>query len=386
MFAVTVGVLLAVMGLVFDGGRLYFEKTRMQGAADAGAVAANWEQQRRNQSLVDAAGKDATKLNGFEHGVNAVDVQVTPAGGDRSVEVVITQTYPSTFMRVVGWTSATVSARSVAGMEAYGDGCVIALERSAGVQAIQAQGGGAISAACGIVSNSDMRTTGGGILTGSWIGASGQATGSGYDPLPEENVPPVLDPFAHIPEPNFTGWLNGSKNNSTNTYECPGGHCVFNSEIKITGGAWTFQPGIYVLLAGLSVTGGDITGSELMFYNYNISGNGHIELGGNGAITLSPHTTGLYKGILFFASRSSQNKPPGNKLGRGNNQSSLSGVMYFPAEHVDWAGTADANGPWSMLVANTIDVSGAASLVNPQFTLPSDPADLPDITRPMLIE
>ena len=57
-----------------------------------------------------------------------------------------------------------------------------------------------------------------------------------------------------------------------------------------------------------------------------------------------------------------------------------------PAEHVDWAGTADANGAWSMLVANTIDVTGTASLVNPQFTLPPDPADLPDITRPMLIE
>ena len=162
MFAVSVGVLLAVMGLVFDGGRLYFEKTRMQGAADAGAVAANWEQQRRNLSLVDTAGKDATTLNGFEHGVDGVDVQVTPEADNRSVEVVITQSFPSTFMRIVGLTSSDVSARAVAGLVAYGDACVIGLERTHGVDAIQARGGGAVSSSCGIISNSDMRTTGGG--------------------------------------------------------------------------------------------------------------------------------------------------------------------------------------------------------------------------------
>lgn len=386
MFAASVGVLFAVMGLVFDGGRLYFEKTRMQGAADAGALAANWEQQRRNLGLVDSAGKDATELNAFEHGVSGVDVQVTPAGDDRSVAVVITQSFPSTFMRIVGWTSSDVSARAVASLVAFGDGCVIGLERSAGVDSIRAAGGGAISSSCGIISNSDIRTAGGGILTGAWIGAAGDATGGGYNPLPEENLPPVLDPLAHIPEPNFAGWPEGVKNTTTNTYECPGGQCVFNAQIRVTGGTWTFEPGIYALMSGLSVTGGDITGSELMFYNYNISGHDHIDLGGNGTIMLSPQSSGIYKGILFFASRSSVDAPPGNKLGRGNNASVINGIMYFPNEHVDWAGTSTTNGAWSMLIANTIDVTGTASLGNPQFTLPPDPSDLPDITRPMLTD
>jgi hypothetical protein len=385
MFGLSAGLMLAVMGLVFDGGRLYFEKTRMQGAADAGALAANWEQQRRNLGMVDSAGKDATKLNGFEHGVKGVDVEVNPAGGDRSVEVVISQSFPSTFMRVVGWSSSQVSARAVASLVAFGDACVIGLERKFGIDAIQASGGGTISSDCGVLSNSDLRTTGNGIMTSSWIGAAGNATGDGYLPLPEENLPPLLDPLAHIPEPNFAGWPNGVKNNATSTYECPSGQCVFDSQIKITGGAWTFQPGIYALLAGFSVTGGDITGSELMFYNYNIAGSNHVELGGNGTITLSPKSSGIYKGILFFGSRSSVAQSPGNKLGRGNNASVINGIMYFPNEHVDWAGTSTTNGAWSMLIANTINVSGEASLANPQFTLP-DPAELPDITRPMLTD
>lgn len=385
MFAVTLGGLLALMGLVFDGGRLYYEHTRMQRAADAGAIAANWEQQRRNPNLVDSAGKHATKLNGFEHGVDDVTVQVNPAVNNREVEVIITQSYPTTFLRVVGRNTANVAARAVAAMTAFADGCVMALENSPGVQALQSRGGGQISANCGVISNSDARTTGGGVIRATYNGVAGDWNGGGFDPTPVQ-IPPVLDPLGHVPEPTGAGWASGNKNNSTNTIECPGGMCVFNSQIKITGGDWTFEPGLYYLNKGMAITGGNITGSGVMFYNPNVSGKDHISLGGNGRIILSPPLSGTYKGILFFASRTAQDKSPGNKLGRGNEQSSITGIMYFPNEHVDWAGTSDSNGPWTMLIANTIDVTGNASVDNTQFTLPPDPNQLPDVTRPMLRE
>ena len=385
MFAVTLGGLLALMGLVFDGGRLYYEHSRMQRAADAGAIAANWEQQRRNLDLVDAAGKHATKLNGFEHGVDNVTVQVNPDGNNREVEVIITQSYPTTFLRVVGRNTANVSARAVAALTAFADGCVLALEDTPGVQALQSKGGGQISANCGVISNSDARTTGGGVIKATYNGIAGDWDGVGFDPTPVQ-IPPVLDPLGHIPEPTGAGWATGTVNNSTNTIECPGGTCVFNSQIKITTGDWTFQSGLYYLNKGMSVTGGNITGLEVMFYNPNVSGKDHIELGGNGRIILTPPSSGTYEGILFFGSRSALPKSPGNKLGRGNEQSSITGIMYFPNEHVDWAGTSEANGPWTMLISKTIDVTGTASVDNTQFTLPTDPNDLPDVTRPMLQE
>ena len=88
-FAVLIGGVLAFMGLIFDGGRLYYEKARMQAAAEAGAagaLAGSWEQQRRNTANVEAAAKQSTKLNGFEHGVGGVNVQVTPSAGNTGRE------------------------------------------------------------------------------------------------------------------------------------------------------------------------------------------------------------------------------------------------------------------------------------------------------------
>ncbi|MHC4181300.1 MAG: pilus assembly protein TadG-related protein, partial [Planctomycetota bacterium] len=281
LFAASSAVLLAFMGLVFDGGALYYRKIQMQAAADAGALSGNWEQQRRNLGLVVSAAQHATKLNGFEHGVETVEVQVVPAGDNRSVEVIIRQDTPTTFMRILGLDSATVQASAAAGLQAFGDACVVALERNPGVNALQAVGGGEISSTCGMLSNSDMRTTGGGFMTASWIGAAGNASGTGYDPPPVSDVPPILDPLAHVPEPDPTGWPAGSKNEATNTYECPGGECVFSSAISVTGGDWTFEPGIYYLQDGMSVTGGNITGNGVMFFNANTSGHDHIHLGGN---------------------------------------------------------------------------------------------------------
>ena len=46
MLTVAFATMLALMGLVFDGGRIYYEKRRLQAAADAGAFAAAQELRR----------------------------------------------------------------------------------------------------------------------------------------------------------------------------------------------------------------------------------------------------------------------------------------------------------------------------------------------------
>ncbi len=200
-FAMLIGGVLAFMGLIFDGGRLYYEKARMQAAADAGALAGSWEQQRRNTANVDAAAKQSTKLNGFEHGVDGVDVQVTPGAGNTTVTVVVEQDFPTSFLRVLGLTQSLVRARAVAGLRAYGDACVLALDRSAS-GAITTNGGPTLVATCGIMSNSDhstrgLRATGGSIVSATWVGVSGGADGEEhFTPPPEEDVPTMLDPLA----------------------------------------------------------------------------------------------------------------------------------------------------------------------------------------------
>ena len=388
--ALMFGVLLAFMGLVFDGGRIYYERVRMQAAADAGALASNWEQQRRNLSEVTASALHATKLNGFEDGVNGVNVQVTSSVSDTTVTVVIDQDFPTTFLGILGVTQSTVAAQGVAAMTPYGDACIIALDRSA-TDALRASGGAVVTAACGIMSNSadstrGMRGMGGAVVTSSWTGVTGGVTGQEhFTPAPETGVPPILDPMAHVDPPDYAAWPAGSYDTPSQTYVCPAGNCVFSGEIKINNGSRTFQSGTYVLQKGLKITGGDVTGTGVCFYNVNASGKDHIDIGGNGDVQLSAPTSGPMKGILFFADRNSPYKNPGNKIGRGNSASYFEGALYFPSQHLDWAGSSNTGGPWSMVIAKTIDVTGTAG-IGGGVSLPPDPTALPGITRPMLTE
>ena len=388
-FAVLIGGVLAFMGLIFDGGRLYYEKARMQAAADAGALAGSWEQQRRNTANVEAAAKQSTKLNGFEHGVGGVDVQVTPSAGNTTVTVVVEQDFPTSFLRVLGLTQSLVRARAVAGLRTYGDACVLALDRSAS-GAIETNGGPTLVATCGVMSNSahstrGLRATGAGTVSATWVGVSGGVDGEEhFTPPPQEGVPTMLDPLAHLAPPDYSTWPAGSYDSASQTYTCPGGTCVYTDTIQITSGSVTFEPGIYVLHEGMMITGGDVSGTEVSFYNINATGLDHIHIAGNGIVTLSAPTSGPMTGILFFADRNSPDMPPGNMIGRGNSSSSFQGLLYFPSQHLDWAGNSQFVSAWTMVVSNTLDISGTADVQ--QIGLPPDPALLPSVTRPMLVE
>ncbi|MDA1312627.1 MAG: pilus assembly protein [Acidobacteria bacterium] len=389
MFAVLAGVLLAFMGLVFDGGRIYYEKIRMQAAADAGALAGAWELQRNNSGLVDTAAKHAAKLNGFEHGVQTVGVQVSSDPGAGTVEVIVDQDFPTSFMRVLNWNQAKVRARALAGLEAYGEACVLALDRNVD-DALKTNGNPILRTSCGVMSNSasdrGLRATGASIVSATWVGVAGEAVGDEhFTPQPQEHMPPMLDPLAHLAPPAYGTWPSATYNSSANTYECPGGTCVHSNQVKITTGDHTFQPGIHILIKGMSInSGGTITGTGVTFYNVNASGKDHIDIAAAGTIQFSAPTSGPMKGVLFFVDRNSPDKPPGNKIGRGSAGTFFQGALYFPSQHLDWAGNSSLSSAWTMIVANTINISGTADLQ--QIDLPPDPNSLPGITRPRLIE
>ncbi len=391
MMAAMFVVLLAFMGLVFDGGRLYFEKRRLQTAADAGALGGAHELWRRNDAKIQGAALNDAKLNGYTPSNSTITVSHPPNSGPRSgdndfVEVVISQDISNYFIRVLNINETTVAARAVAGLVPYNDACVLALDRNA-PGAIKTNGNPTLVANCGIMSNSSdpdgLREVGSAIVNGRWIGVSGNYNGDGFTPTPEISVPPLLDPLAHLDPPSYASAPAGLYDSSTKTYSCPSGICSFSSQIKITGGDVTFLAGIYVLHKGLTVTGGNVTGSEVCFYNINASGKDHIDIGGNGLVRLSAPTSGPMKGILFFCDRNAPDKDPGNKIGRGSSGSSFTGALYFPSQHLDWAGNSQASGAWSMVVANTINISGTSDVQ--QISLPPQ-GQGPRITKPTLVE
>ncbi len=396
MMAIMFAVFLGFAGIVLDGGRLYFEKRSMQVAADAGAMGGAYEIWRRHTDYgteVRPAVINDTGLNGYNDGNSTITVNNPPASGPNAgnsnfVEVIIEDSVPVYFMRILSWTNATVKARSVAGLLSYNEACVLALDRD-DKDAIKTNGNPQLIANCGIMSNSGdpstgLNGTGSSIVSGTWIGVSGGYSGGGtFTPNPEEGVPPMIDPLSYLDPPDYSGWGAGSFDSATNTYKCPTGKCVFNSEIKRTGGSVTFDPGIYVLKNGLTVTGGDLSGTEVCFYMAPGASKNHVSIGGNGTVQFSAPTSGPMKGILFYGDRGLADKPPGNKIGRGNSNSYYEGALYFPTQHVDWAGNAQASGKWTMLVANTIDVSGTSDVQ--QINLPP-PGQGPNITKASLVE
>ena len=98
--------LVAMLGLVLDGGGIYLERRRMQNAADAGAIA--------GAVVLAQNGGDALALSrATEYAVarnQAAVCQVTIEG--QSIAVVAKVGYSTTFARIVGVELVTVTARA----------------------------------------------------------------------------------------------------------------------------------------------------------------------------------------------------------------------------------------------------------------------------------
>ncbi len=285
MMAILFAVFLAFGGLVLDGGRIYFEKRRMQAAADAAAYGAALELRRgirpnlNLETEVITAGRDDADLNGFEHGVNTIDVAINHppttglrAGSANHVEAIISQTVPTYLMRILSIDSATIRARGVAGLESNGDACVIALDRD-DKGALRVAGTALLDAQCGIMSNSSdpcaMEVNGAAEIHGTWIGVYGGDCGGGlYDPPAQNGALPIIDPLASMTPPDYASvtpvFNNVKVNNATATLD-PG---YYSGGIEISGSSSvvTFNEGLYVLDSGLKITGGVVTGSGVTFY------------------------------------------------------------------------------------------------------------------------
>jgi hypothetical protein len=399
MMAILIALFLAFGGLVLDGGRIYFEKRRMQAAADAAAYGGALELKRGlrpNLNLEDeiiTAGRDDARINGVEHGVNTIDVAINHppttgpnAGSTGHVEAIITQTVPTFLMRVLNINTATVRARGVAGLEANGDACVIALDPD-DRGALRVAGTALLDAQCGVLSNSfdscGMEVSGNAEVHGTWIGVAGQHCGGGlYDPPAQNGALQIIDPLARMTAPDYASvtpvFNNVSINNGTANL-VPG---YYSGGIKISGSSSVvnFAAGLYILDSGMDISGGTITGDEVTFYNV---GNKYISISGATSVELSAPTSGPQQGMLFWGDAASPDGNPGHLI-RGTSQTSFTGAIYFPTQHVDWAGTNDTIGEWTMLVANTIDITGNGTVT--QTLNPPPPGALPQVTTATLVE
>jgi hypothetical protein len=368
-------VLMGFAGLGIDMGVLRYDKRLQQTAADAAAIAGA-SNLGPPASGVTAGAKAASATNGFTDGTNNVTVSVNngPTSGPHNgnaayVEVLVAAIQPTYFMRILGISTQTVTARAVATDLTSGiqNGCLYTLgPPSATIEGININGNATLNATtCGIVDNGNFDPTGGALnVNAGTFGVSGTCNGSGCGKAsvtcadqsaancPAYGTPAGANPLASMTPPcsPCSGGASGSNTGKNGT-------SIFNpgtfTDISLQGnGTVTFNPGTYIFTGtGISCMGTPgITGAGVTFYFANSS---TFNCSGNDTINLSAPTTGTYAGILMYQATGNTTGP---SLG-GNTGSFYTGVLYFPSSQVTFFGNSTGTAV-GVVIADSLAMSG----------------------------
>lgn len=388
LFAIVIGVLGAMAGLILDGGRLYFEKRRVQTMADAAALGAAHELRRGGSAHeLEAAARHDAELNGLRRDKATLTLSHPPRSGPRAgepgfVEVVVEQQTPTSFMRIVGAEVGRVAARAVAGVQSELAPCVIALDPEA-AGALALEPGADLAAACAVaVASRDPEAivvAPGACLTAHAlsVGAAGfEAPDSCLSPAPGSRAFPV-DPLAGLALPSPIGapvgqatagplaeappelleLIGEAEEPAEVVYYWPG---RYPDPIEVASGAAVFLPGDYFLDAGLTLTGGAVYGEDVRFFRLG----GRIEAAPEAVASLRAPEGDAEKSLLFADLAGDDGR---HRLIPADARAELTGTLYFPQAALEWAGNPPGLG-WARVIARAIrvvSVGGPQQAANP---------------------
>ena len=370
--ALCIACICGTAGFAVDVGTLFKAKRTLQTAADAAAIVGAAEV---NYGDATSAAKAASAKNGITDGSGGATVTVNspPLSGPHAgtagyVEVIVTVSEPTFFMKVFSLSSMNVSARAVGG-SAPTTGCIYTLDPSG--TDIGLSGGGDLNMPdCGIVvdsaSSSAVTLSNNASLTAQSVGIVGGYTGSAsnYSPLPITGIAPAPDPLAYLTPPSFSpaACLPDPKVNSSSASTIgpaiSGGTVCYNG-LTINGkGTVTLTPGTYVINGGFSSSGSaPINGTGVTFYL--AAPNGSVSLTGSGALNISAPTSGTYSGLLFFEDPNDTN----TMKVAGSDGSNLQGIFYAPDAALNLQGSSSAQF-YADLVVQALTISGTNNLHN----------------------
>ena len=383
VLALSMIVICGFTGLVVDAGLGEYVKLQAQAAADSGAKAGALQVAAGQTSSVRSAALQDTANNGFTNGTNNVTVTVnnpptsgTHAADSSYVEVVVSRVVPTMFMAVLGSTSMTVTARSVGGV-GPGGGCVYVTAPS-GQGALTVSGSGALYSSCGVVVNSSnssaMVLSGNGCITAPSIEIAGGYSNSkcSLSSNPTTGVAASPDPLLSVPAPAVGACNYNNVQITSGATLNPGVYC---NGITISGqNLAQFNPGTYILLGGgLSVSGGaSISGTGITFYNTFDATHTFkpVSVSGGSQTNISAPATGSLAGILFFQDRSVTSTSQ-NTISGGSG-AIFAGSLYFANSPLVYSGgSASAGAPYTIIVANTLTITGNSYFNNDYSSLPS---------------
>lgn len=362
--AIAAPAIIASAGLGMEAGFWFYQQRTAQLAADvaayAGAVVARSGEEYPG---IEAGVMEEAGRNGFEAGRGAITINWPPTSGpnqnDRSVEVVLTQSWPRLFSAIYAQGDIMFQVRAVGRYDEPGPACILTLD-PAGSESLQFTGSSDVMLTnCDIMSNSiatdALAITGSGNVTASCANSVGGMNITSQlvmtdCPEPRTNLPPALDPFASLVEPTASGCRNIPGGGQAKTIS-PGRYC---NGMNLSG-TIDMEPGVYIVDGGTLRTNGNstVTGDGVTIF---LTGDAEIQMNGNADVNLTAPETGDYAGLLFWGD--DDNFADAQVLFNGTANSSLVGALYFPSQTLDMRGDFSGSGGCTRLIAYRIDISG----------------------------
>ena len=406
-------ILLGFSALAVDIGLLYSTRRRMQTAAD-GAAIAGATALRDGENYTKAA-DDVASFNGFTNSQNNVAVTVSEPtlpspypSGVTYVEVDITQTVPTYFLRALGYKSMNVGARAVSGAVA-GPACIYALDPTDS-STFSLTGNSNVTSQCGVIddstSSSGLSLTGNITLKATSIGLVGSSfSKSGnvtISPQPVENLAALPDPLAGraksaapsagtcaqqsgasgseswsgnigtltVPAGVYKGGISVSGNVTSVTFAA--GNYGNNVNFNGNGGSLVFNPGQYQNGgSGDSITLNGNTATSFSAGTYTFCG--AVDIVGNSTVTLQP---GKYFGGIKITGNANVTFSPGTYIlagggltVTGNSTLNGTGVTFY-----DTSATGYAYAPIDLTGNETANLSAPTSGTFEGFLFFQDPS------------
>jgi Flp pilus assembly protein TadG len=334
---------LAFVALAVDVGTLFQAKRKLQTASDSAAIAAT-QDYLFNQSVSSAttAGDTASSNNGYTNGSSGAVVTVSspPADGPNAgksgfFEARVSQPQRTFFMGLVGFSSMTVKARSVAGTPDIGDVCIWVMAPTG--PSMQLQGSYNIQApGCGIYVNSPSSdafadTGNGGIVNAKFLDVVGNSPPA-HETTPTSvtvNAQARTSPWGNLSGPTPTNGgctsVDTTTTSLTGTVSGPGaGNAIcYAKAVTITNA--TLGAGTYMFENGVTVSGTvTLNGGTIDIYGGTFNQ-------GNAILNVTAPTSGTYDGIAILQPSSNTNQL---QVQFGSSNETLDGYIYAPGAQV----------------------------------------------------
>ena len=310
-FALLAPVLFAVVGAAVDYSVGSGQKSTLQNAADAGALAGAKELTvgGTNQAYAADIAKLVAQNNIGTSGNEPVTIAAAMTADKSGIEVSINQVARSYFSNLLSQTSGDIRVKAVAtSASAAQKVCVLGLdETDSGVVSLSFSAK-VTAPECAVFSNSKsstgMRAENSSLLKAQLICSAGGKSGgsANYSPAPLTDCPVIKDPLALRPAPpvagcSFVGLVIKDIVRTIN----PGTYC---GGLTIEGSAKvTATPGVYVMKDGPLIVAGNaqLEGEYVGFYFTGTDA--FFRFTKNAKVTLGAPKDGKLAGILFFEDR-----------------------------------------------------------------------------------